>query len=453
MRDQRRIGQATGAGPLSGGVMSRRGFLLGSAGIGAVGLLGVGRIPRLSISTQAQTTLPVLKTYGRELIDASGSVMPRMKGFNVQPSGWAASQYQAMAAEGAKIIRTVIFWDTLEPAQGSISTSYIATLDAHVQNCVANGLYTVFNFYFGPNGVHSPSWTGGSSAMSTYLTYGQYATQYLAQRYGNPSDPLRAGQYTAAVIGFELNEITPDYTDQADWVVNLYSQQATMISWFRAYASDWIGVISSGFGASAPYANAPGSGQTSQWFTTPGKNPFSAAGGNFMLDMHDYLRCLSTGQAQFDGREANGTTGSTVVQIDNTAYPAYPPVVNGASLPRSTCQSEFAAYLAPYVAYCGPWYANVPLMIGESGFVPLDGSTTFTSPELMAADKADAWADANAVVECQWDFNTNQSSDKWAAYPGPSAVGADANGWQSWTNTWMGAYDKYMGKRKHGVLV
>jgi hypothetical protein len=357
---------------------------------------------------------------------------------------WPQTAYEAMAAKGASVIRTVVFWDELEPKKGSIDLAYVTTkLDKHIARIHKAGMYTVINFYFGPTGKHMPRWAQDqtpASCMSNYIAHGQLATQYLAKRYGDRSDPLSAGQYTPIVAGFGVNEPTPDYSDKAGWMVHLLAQQATEVSWFREYAPEWIALLSCGFGASAPVPNATGSGQTHQWFTRAPADPLAAQGQNFMLDVHDYFIATTlTTRPGFDGRRLNGQTnwtsqGGDQIGVGHISYPAYPPVVGGVTVPRATCQAQHLAFLAPYAEYCAPAYANVPLCVGEWGWVPKNGRTLFSGGPDYISDKRAAWDGVGAVVEMQWDFGTNQATDPWAADPGRGAAGANSDGWQTVTD-------------------
>lgn len=357
----------------------------------------------------------VLSTSGRNLVDANGHTMPRLKGFNVQPAGWSASNYTDMYAKGARIIRTLVFWDKIEPTAGSISSSYVTgNLDPHISRAAAAGLYNVLCLYYGPNGVHCPSWVGGS-ALGNYATHGQNITQYLANRYGHSGNP----QYTASVIGMGINEPTPDSASNSYLSTHL-SHQAQMMTWMRVYAPDWIGFISAAYGPSAWIPNASGSGQSSQTFTAAANDPFSGA-GNWLVEAHCYFETTTDGETRtWDGRNQYGMpNGSAIIKADNSSYPP-------SGHTRAKCQASLDAFWAPYVAYCGSGHANVPLAVGEWGWKPAN-----SGGDNYASDMAAAMATAGAAIEIQWDYNTSTSSDPWAARPGGS--------WQSATTTWMNA--------------
>ena len=421
---------------------SRRRFIGAAAAAGAavLGVSGVAKAASTRPVRLAPATFPsVLKCQGRTLVDSSGTVMPLMTGFDVQPVPWSAQSYVDMYNKGARLIRTMVFWDLLEPTSGTIDSTYVTTeLDLHIQRCVAAKLYTTISFYFGPGGVHMPSWAieqQPASCMANYIANGQLATQYLAQRYGDPSDPLGAGQYTPAVIGFGVNEPTPDDATLAGFEVTLFSQQVTMASWFRAYAPSWIITAATAWASSAPRPNAAGSGQTTQTFTGISSTQFSSAGGNWMLEVHDYFKCLTTpGKPNFDGR--NTTTGATEavanggteIQQDSSGYPGYPPSVSG--ITRTICQEQQTAWMASYLDYCQS--ASVPLFIGEQGWDPVFNTSGGSS---FIADKIALWKTLNPVSILYWDYNTNQGADPFSARPGVGAAGAGSDGWLTVVDT------------------
>lgn len=254
-------------------------------------------------------------------------------------------------------------------------------------------------------------------------------------RYGDPSDPLGAGQYTPAVIGFGINDAHPDYYGQADWVVNLVVQQAVAVDWFRRYAPDWIASVSAGWGSAAPIPNALGSGQTAQDFTGIGPSPSGLS--NRWLELHDYFWATTAyANPGFDGRTLDGrprTARQGGIQIKASSGYNYPPVVNGHTLSACDIAQMAAAWHAPNTAYCQS--ADVPLVIAESGFMP--GAAT--GDQVNITDKLAQWAAARPAAVLQWDYGVNQAQDPWCARPGLGAAGADADGWQEWANAFMSA--------------
>lgn len=455
--------------------MERRKFLGAAAGGLAAGALGAaagksgrGSRPLLVPKARLTPTLPALKCVGPNFVSAStGATVfgpgTAGKGFDVEaaaarPTASAIDCANMKKAQGSNFARVIVFWDLLQPGgppssgtdYSGISTSYVTgTLDKQITNLTTNGIYVVLSFYWGPSKPphqHWPSWltkkvgSGHETLMSSYVSWGQSATRYLASRYG-PS----GAKASSGVIGMGLNEVKPDSSNMAGWLTTHYTQQGqSMMTWMRdpGFAPGWIADINSGYGANAPYANAPGtvhatSKDRCQVFTTPLPTWADAYGGNYFLSLHDYLRCVTTKVSNDDGRNAYGFVDNTkAIKVDNTNYPAYPP----SGFHRHTCQDEFKAYVAPYRAFCGSGHANVPLGIMESGFVPRIGHktfTTFTGPKEMAEDKVAAWVYGNAAAVCQWDFRTSASSDIWACKPGAGYPDTGSNGWQDWTNTVM----------------
>jgi hypothetical protein len=425
---------------------SRRRFMgvTAAAGAAIAGVSGAAKAASTRPVQLAAATFPsVLKCQGRTLVDSSGTVMPLMTGFDVQPVPWRAQSYVDMYNKGARLIRTMVFWDLLEPKSGTIDSTYVTKrLDVHIQRCVAAGLYTTISFYFGPKGLHMPSWAikqQPASCMANYIANGRQATQYLAKRYGDPSDPLGARQYTQGVIGFGVNEPTPDHATSADLELTLFSQQVTMADWFRAYAPSWIITAATAWAGSAPRPNAAGSGQTAQTFTGISSTPFSSVGDNWMLEAHDYFKCLTTpDKPGFDGRNtatgvpetvANG--GTDVVQ-DSPGYPGYPPSVSG--ITRTICREQQTAWMAPYLDYCR--LASVPLFIGEQGWDPVFNTSGASN---FIADKIALWKTLNPVSILYWDYNTNQHHDPFSARPGRDAAGAGSDGWLTLVDTFMSA--------------
>lgn len=382
----------------------------------------------------------ILQVSGRSLVDANGYTMPSMKGFNVQagsgPSpNWTAATFTAMASEGASIVRTIVFWDQLEPTSGSIDANAIAALDAHIANLQSAGLYTILCLYYGP-ASHTPSWVNSHGSLwactnGQYITSGQNVTQYLANRYGNSS----SGQYTKAVIGFGINEPAPDSTTNS--IPTLESQQSTMIGWCRTYAPNWIGFVSYGYSAATPIYNGALGQDTSSTNANP--HAYDSVGGNVVIDLHDYMLGCTTTSTADDGRQFNGMkyptyqAGGQEIEIDYSVSPytsrTLPPVYATSVKYRS----QQAAYVAPYKSFCAT--NSLPLMIGEWGWPtstanpPAQGS----GQQDYLADKVAIWNDAGAIISIQWDYNVTQSQDEWGAKPTSGSTPT----WQTATNAWM----------------
>ena len=347
-----------------------------------------------------------LKTSGRSIVDENGYVLPTLRGFNmhVSPSfAWSQSHFDAIAALGGKINRAVIHWDHFEPSQGVISSSAIASLDAHIARAQAAGIYTLLELHLNVGRV--PSWTSGrSTEMEKYAAYGQTLTQYLAYRYGNPASP----QYTKAVVGFGLNE--PPLEDSTirngnSSIPYLEGKQRQMISWMRApgFAPSWIGFVAYGYASATPIYD-----DTKQNAGAADASPtaFDSVGGNVVIDVHDYsIGCTNT-DPNCDGRQWNGMIwptwqGGPMQTTQET--PSY--------TSTSVRQSQHAAFMKPYKTFSTQ--ANIPLMLGEWGWV--DGHTGETA---YINDKKAAWSDAGTVIQIDWNYDISASNSEWAARPG-----------------------------------
>jgi hypothetical protein len=442
--------------------MERRKFLGAAAGGLAAGALGAaasksgrGSRPLLVPKARLAAALPPLKCAGPNFVNAStGATVfgpgTAGKGFVVEAGAAKPADCANMVhVQRSNLARVIVFWHLLQPggppSSGTdytgISMSYVTgTLDPQIAHLTANGIYVVLSFYWGP-AKHWPPWltkkvgSGKETLMSSYVSWGESATHFLANRYGPSGAKANSG-----VIGMGLNEVRPDSNDQAGWLTTHYTQQGqSMMTWMRdsGFAPGWIADVNSGYGANAPYANAPGTihfTTKDQVFTTPPATWAETYGGNYFLSLHDYLRCVTTKVSNDDGRNTYGFLNNNAIKVDNTDYRAYPP----SGFKRSTCQAEFKAYVAPYLAFCGTGHANVPFGVMESGFVPKDGKTTFSGPVEMAVDKVAAWVYGNAAAVCQWDFRTSASHDIWASEPGAGYPDTSkVNGWQDWTNTVM----------------
>jgi hypothetical protein len=361
-----------------------------------------------------------LHTSGRQIVDSNGYTLSRLKGFDIQIGPWSQTALNEIAAEGGKVERLVVFWDSLEPSQGVISSTYVSELDQHIQWAQSAGIYTELDLHL--NVGRDPSWTSGQALeLDKYTTYGQLATQYLANRYGNAA----SAHYTNDVIGFGVNEPPPDTT--TDSIPSLEAAQREMISWFRAtgYAPEWIGFVAEAYAAATPIYNP--TFQASTWHNAD-PHAYDTVGGNVILDIHDYgMGCNSNKLvggmtvANCDGRQWNGMPYPDWQGGEMVSSGAYPP----ANTTESQTLQQFYNYIAPYKNFS--LQANIPLMIGEWGWQP----SVDSNPTAYINDKMKAWSDAGAVIEMQWDYNVTQSQDPWAARPGGV--------WQPITNTWMAA--------------
>jgi len=365
---------------------------------------------RASESTVPTSFPSRLRARGRSIVDENGYVLPTMRGFNMHVGPrftWSQSNFDAIAALGAKINRAVIHWDQFEPSEGVVDARAISSLDLHVARAQAAGLYTLLELHL--NVRRTPSWTSAKrTEMEKYAAYGQTLTQYLANRYGNPASP----QYTKAVVGFGLNE--PPLEDRTirngnNSIPYLEAKQRRMISWMRApgHAPDWIGFVAYGYASATPIYD-----DTRQNASAVDASPtaYDAVGANVVIDVHDYgIGCTNT-DSTCDGRQRNGMS-----------YPTYqggPRIGTGDSPAPSYSSSTYrrgqqAAFLAPYKTFSQN--ASIPLMVGEWGWQPA------SSGELAwIADKQLAWSNAGTVIQIQWNYNvtTDTSVNFWAARPG-----------------------------------
>ncbi len=410
----------------------------------------------------------VVSCSEQNLVDANGYVLTQtmLRGLDVQAVPWGQSDFEQMMTEGAQIFRLVIYWynsgnttdGCLQPTNGtSVSSAYVEHIDETLANiAAAAGVnnttpYVILNFYYGPTSGYFPPWADGNGDNNTYTytTQGQYITQYLANRYGNPAttDTYNgASTYNPMVIGFQLNEPAVDTRDPDiqgnSQVTTMLGYQATMTDWIRGSGGNapaWIVLMSAGYGGNAIYANAPGSGQHTQTFTSGAVNPLyghtytPVAGPNFGIDLHDYFLGV-TGGLQTDGRNATGGQGSSIIHVDDSSFPSYPPT----GLTSAECQIQKVCYLAPQAYYCSPDYANCPFFMNEWGWAPVDGTHSMTGGSEWVSDNMPEYVNAGICVAQEWDYNTSQSSDKFAAFPGTGADEVGENGWQDAANTFFG---------------
>jgi hypothetical protein len=398
-----------------------------------------------------------LKTSGRSIVDSNGCTMPLMKGFSMQTGSnfWNTSNVNAMAAKGVTYVRVVLFWnqfvDTNCSAFSTASgdgTAYVADIDAQIAANQAAGIYTELELDMAA-APHDPACgsTGLSGAAASdefdqYMQNGQWITQYLANRYGNPSSP----EYTNDVVGFGLNEPPPpSAATDTNWNTLMAQDQSTMLTWIRGTngvggdAPEWIGIVSGGpWGYSTPIYNA-NPGQTNQCTNCANTSltAYASVGGNIIVDLHFYMMgCNSswTGAASAcDGRASSGgpsnaSDGGWLVGTGDSNNPAYP--ISGET--EATAKEQLANYLYPYTLYSQE--ANVPLMIGEFGWYATINTTGAVN---YANDLMSTFATASPVVEMEWDYDVTQSQDGWAVHPGVGATGANSDGWQTFTDAWI----------------
>lgn len=364
----------------------------------------------------------LLRTSGRKLVDSNNYVMSRLKGFNAQIVPWGQADFDNMAAIGATFCRQVIFWDAFQPTNAtSVDATMIADLDTQLARAQAAGMYSFLDIHLNVN--RDPSWvTAQADETATFTTYGQFLTQYLASRYGDPTSP----QYTKSVIGLGLNEPPVNNTtlNGNGAIPYIEGQYRTVISWFRAYAPNWIGFVGYAYSCASPIFDPSFQNASA---TNADPQAYDSVGGNVIIDFHDYMvgvtgtptNGVSANDPTAQVRLSNGMPypdyqGGPLVEPDSTSNPTY--------TSNATIISQMSLYIAAYKQFCNN--ANIPLMTGEWGWV-----STATGEVAYVTDKETIWADAGTIIENEWDYDVTPSQDEWAAYPN--------HAWRSSTAAWM----------------
>jgi hypothetical protein len=342
-------------------------------------------------------------------------------------------------------------WDDLQgnncsSLSAANAATYVSEIDSHLAEAQAAGIYTELDIHLNVDQVPTCA-VDGTSETTKYINYGQWITQYLANRYGNPL----SSHYTADVVGFGLNEPPPpDNVSPENYNPALEQVQRTMLTWIRGSdgiggaAPQWIGFVAYAWANQAPVFNVPGESSNCSNCVTADPNAYESVGGNVVLDFHDYmLGCISsawtaasgnTNAAACDGRNSTGgpyhdsNSGGYQISVGESAYPTYP--ASGES--ETVDKQQLDNYAAPYTSFASS--ANIPLMIGEFGW---NASTNTTGAANYMNDLESSWQNGSPVIEMEWDYNVNPQQDSWAANPGSNASDADANGWLSLTNTFF----------------
>jgi hypothetical protein len=419
-----------------------------------------------------------LSCSGRNLVDASGNIMPQMYGFCVEPfTKFVAQDFLDMYSQGARLIRMVVDWNKLEPTQGNIDTTFVATLDDCITWAVQAEMYIYINFAASASG-NWPGWANVASpdySMQNYLGYaddnatgqgwgsslgvsGENATTYLAMRYG-PDSPFWTGSISgkaSAIIGIGINEPVADYDNEDNWLIPLITAQAQCAYWARQYAPGWIQGLACAGASSAPVRNAHGSGQTMQTFTDFPSVPTTIKGytvDNWFLEVHDNLRCFTdNGMSAPDGRNTTyGWTAANLISTDDASYDGYPPTVAGTQVPRTTCQSNMITRLACDVVFAETY--NVPIYVSEANF---NAANMTFGADIYALDKLAALATMSPIAITVWEYDYNQGgyddtvANPFSVRPGPpgpasnfgvtTAIAADPDGWLTYTNILLGQH-------------
>jgi hypothetical protein len=339
-----------------------------------------------------------LRASGRTIVDANGANVGTLRGFNLHSiADFPQTHFDAIAALGGKLLRVICRWDDFEPTSGTVASGPLLGLDHTVSRAAAAGLYVMIDFHLITGGY--PSWTSAQAAgEQKYSVYGQFLTQFFANRYGNPASP----QYAVNVIGMGPNELPVDDTTTRNGngsIPYLEAINRTWIGWMRAVAPNWIGFVCFGFAAQTPLIV---SGETQVGYTEASATAYVSVGGNVVVDLHDYFMRDSRTSAPYDGRQANGQLYPL-----GQGGPEYGTGDNAAYAPTALTAAQQLAYLKPYKDFCTT--ASFPLMIGEWGWPITAGGVVTAGEQLWIDDKQLAWADAGAVVSLQWNYDVTSN--------------------------------------------
>jgi hypothetical protein len=387
-----------------------------------------------------------LATSGRYLIDENGYQVAGpghpARGFYMHNVPWSQTNLDDIAALDTRTVpirmaRVTILWTDIQPTNGTtVSSTYITNLDTTISRLQTAGIYAMLELHLNTGNI--PAWVqAGLDETDRFCkagaNNGQFVTEYLAKRYGDPTDPLGAGKFTKAVVGFGLNEPPVNSTTMnstAGSIPYLEDHQARVFGWMRTYAPDWIAFMAWSYASGTPLYNGPGedTGKTDA-------NPAHAAYNNAIIDLHDYLLRDSSEDATKCGRQFNGSVfsfhngGPLMGPGDETTYSS-----------TATHRAQMLQFVRPYKEWC---VANdKPLMLGEWGWVPVTnsdatgGAGQATSGEQgFIDDKQLAWADAGTAIEIYWNYDvtTNTGVNPWAARPG------GGTNWRLSVSDWMAA--------------
>jgi hypothetical protein len=382
----------------------------------------------LGFTTPTPATFPsrLSASNGRYITDENGYVLPTMRGFNLHVVPWTAADFTAMNAADTRttkfaLDRYTILWDEIQPTSGTaVSSTYIANLDTQVARSIAAGRYVMLQIHLNTGRI--PAWvqTGLDETdrfCKAGANNGQFITEYLAKRYGDPTDPLGAGKYTKAVVGFGLNEPPVNSTtinSTAGSVPYLEDHQGRVFGWMRTYATNWIGFMAWSYASGTPLYEGPGedTGKTDA-------NPAHACYVNSVIDLHDYTMRVSTENDTDTGRQFNGSVytfhngGPLMGPGDELSYTSSP-----------THKLQHLNFLKPYKDWCTT--NNKPLMLGEWGWASVTNNDatagaglTTSGEQAFVDDKEIAWATANFAIEMYWNYDTTTDTtvNPWAAKP------------------------------------
>jgi len=405
----------------------------------------VGRASRKTRpASPSQAAFPSrLHASGRNLVDENGYVMPCLKGENIHNVPWAQSHFDAMAALGMKLVRVVILWDSWQPTNGtSVDATQVSNMDLTIARAQAAGIYVMLEIHLNTGAY--PSWANSTTDQTQKLVnHGQWLTEYLYNRYGNPADPTGAGKYSKAVIGFNVNEPPiDDSTVRNGDASNTWVEDRLKIihGWHRAIGSSWISFVSTGYAQQTPIYD----GAIGQNSSGAAANPatYASIGGNIVYDIHMYL-ARDTREADSptkDGRQFNGQTYPVSNYSAGAWQTGYDVGVDKENYVSSaTHRAQQVKYLAPFAAMSQTY--NVPVMIGEWGYSQTLTNDGQPNAGGVATGEADyitdmmlAWATLGAtthggVAQLNWNYDVTPSNTPWCARP--NSV------WRSSVTTWM----------------
>jgi hypothetical protein len=375
----------------------------------------------VTASNSTCSTFPAqLKALGRNIVDPAGCVIggpgKAMRGYSVQISSttvYQQSDFNAMKASGASYVRFIVHWQDAETPQGTLDAAYESAMDAEISEATAAGLYSYLTLYFTNN---PPSWCSSyTNNMACYMATGQFITQTLANRYGDSA----SAQYSKAVMGWSINE--PPFGGMTSTSnTTAASDENTMMGWVRAVAPIWIGFIAVPYTSATPILNDCNAGWCGTQDNYANFDPTTIAGGNVVLDVHDYIMgdVHSSGVVSgatpcpnnpCDGRAKRGgittaESGGWALKL-NHGYTTYPLAET-----RTQAQSDLNTYLIPYKDESVKY--NIPLMVGETGW-----PHSMTSGESsFVPDQCAAIGNAGAAMFGLWDYSKS-STDVWATFP------------------------------------
>lgn len=339
----------------------------------------------------------VLRVLDGVIVNEDDQPVERMLGGNSHclPDYVPSEAYLDQFKErGGKFIRVICIPNRHNPSAGVWDTASRNNLDLFIARMEAREIHHELELHLNTGSIPS-WWTNGVGETEKYVNHGQFITQAMAARYGDPASP----QYSPYTMGFGLNEIPLDNATTRNGynaIPFLESVQRTMISWFRASAPNWIGFVNLGYACQTPYPDAPR--------TQAAVTAYDSVGGNVIMDVHDYGMGCTTSDPNDDGRQANGNIqptyqgGTLIWQI--SGQPA-------SYSSNATKRSQMAKFWDDYETYCAA--AGMALMCGEVNWMRQNPS----GKAAWWADKRQALSDAGIQIGAVWELSP--ASNDWAS--------------------------------------